>query len=194
MEIPATIAAWDGDQLTVWDKVQGIHYSQRPTATRWVSPPLTFASSRRSSAARSAAPARRGHTNSWPPTPPGSCAARSNSLSPGRRCMPQSDTGPSAGRESPSLPTEPVPSPPPFTKARSKFRGTAATKTPPPREPNCSTRRRPSALRCASCRSTPANPPTCAARRSHRRVRPGMCHRRAGRTPPDGPDRTATAQ
>lgn len=28
MEIPATIAAWDGDQLTVWDKVQGIHYSQ----------------------------------------------------------------------------------------------------------------------------------------------------------------------
>ncbi|SCX19217.1 xanthine dehydrogenase family protein molybdopterin-binding subunit [Mycolicibacterium fluoranthenivorans] len=29
MEIPATIAAWDGDQLTVWDKVQGIHYSQQ---------------------------------------------------------------------------------------------------------------------------------------------------------------------
>lgn len=28
MEIPATIAAWDGDQLTVWDKVQGIHYSR----------------------------------------------------------------------------------------------------------------------------------------------------------------------
>ncbi|OZE32103.1 acylaldehyde oxidase [Rhodococcus sp. 05-2254-5] len=28
MEIPATIASWDGDQLTVWDKVQGIHYSR----------------------------------------------------------------------------------------------------------------------------------------------------------------------
>ncbi|OZE87790.1 acylaldehyde oxidase [Rhodococcus sp. 15-649-2-2] len=28
MEIPATIASWDGDRLTVWDKVQGIHYSR----------------------------------------------------------------------------------------------------------------------------------------------------------------------
>lgn len=28
MEIPATIASWDGDQLTVWDKVQGVHYSR----------------------------------------------------------------------------------------------------------------------------------------------------------------------
>lgn len=28
MEIPATIAAWDGDRLTVWDKVQGVHYSR----------------------------------------------------------------------------------------------------------------------------------------------------------------------
>lgn len=28
MEIPATIAAWEGDRLTVWDKVQGVHYSR----------------------------------------------------------------------------------------------------------------------------------------------------------------------
>ena len=28
MEIPATIAQWDGDQLTVWDKVQGINLAQ----------------------------------------------------------------------------------------------------------------------------------------------------------------------
>ncbi|WP_020112814.1 xanthine dehydrogenase family protein molybdopterin-binding subunit [Rhodococcus sp. 114MFTsu3.1] len=28
MEIPTTIASWDGDRLTVWDKVQGIHYSR----------------------------------------------------------------------------------------------------------------------------------------------------------------------
>lgn len=28
MEIPATIAAWDGDRLTLWDKVQGVHYSR----------------------------------------------------------------------------------------------------------------------------------------------------------------------
>ena len=28
MEIPATVAAWDGDKLTVWDKVQGVHYSR----------------------------------------------------------------------------------------------------------------------------------------------------------------------
>jgi hypothetical protein len=33
-EIPATIAAWDGDQLTVWDKVQGIHYSQQALQRR----------------------------------------------------------------------------------------------------------------------------------------------------------------
>ena len=29
MELPATIARWDGDQLTVWDKVQGIGWRQR---------------------------------------------------------------------------------------------------------------------------------------------------------------------
>ena len=29
MELPATIARWDGDQLTVWDKVQGITWSQQ---------------------------------------------------------------------------------------------------------------------------------------------------------------------
>jgi xanthine dehydrogenase YagR molybdenum-binding subunit len=28
MEIPATIAQWDGDRLTVWDKVQGINLAQ----------------------------------------------------------------------------------------------------------------------------------------------------------------------
>lgn len=28
MEMPGTIAAWDGDRLTVWDKVQGVHYSR----------------------------------------------------------------------------------------------------------------------------------------------------------------------
>ncbi|MHA3020941.1 xanthine dehydrogenase family protein molybdopterin-binding subunit [Mycobacterium sp. BMJ-28] len=28
MEIPATVAAWEGDRLTVWDKVQGVHYSR----------------------------------------------------------------------------------------------------------------------------------------------------------------------
>jgi xanthine dehydrogenase YagR molybdenum-binding subunit len=29
MEIPATIAQWDGDRLTVWDKVQGINLAQQ---------------------------------------------------------------------------------------------------------------------------------------------------------------------
>ena len=24
MELPATVAAWDGDRLTVWDKVQSV--------------------------------------------------------------------------------------------------------------------------------------------------------------------------
>jgi xanthine dehydrogenase YagR molybdenum-binding subunit len=28
MELPSTIASWDGDQLTVWDKVQGITQAQ----------------------------------------------------------------------------------------------------------------------------------------------------------------------
>ena len=32
MEIPATVAAWDGDQLTVWDKVQSISSAQRAYA------------------------------------------------------------------------------------------------------------------------------------------------------------------
>ena len=27
MELPATIASWDGDRLTVWDKVQGITWA-----------------------------------------------------------------------------------------------------------------------------------------------------------------------
>lgn len=32
MELPATIARWDGDRLTVWDKVQGITWSQESYA------------------------------------------------------------------------------------------------------------------------------------------------------------------
>ena len=32
MEIPATIASWDGDRLTVWDKVQGISGAQKTYA------------------------------------------------------------------------------------------------------------------------------------------------------------------
>lgn len=32
MELPATIAQWDGDRLTVWDKVQGITWSQEAYA------------------------------------------------------------------------------------------------------------------------------------------------------------------
>jgi xanthine dehydrogenase YagR molybdenum-binding subunit len=33
MELPATIANWDGDRLTVWDKVQGINSAQEAFAT-----------------------------------------------------------------------------------------------------------------------------------------------------------------
>ncbi|MCW2650196.1 MAG: Carbon monoxide dehydrogenase (Large chain), CoxL 1 [Mycobacterium sp.] len=33
MELPATIATWTGDQLTVWDKVQGINSAQESLAT-----------------------------------------------------------------------------------------------------------------------------------------------------------------
>ena len=33
MELPATIANWDGDRLTVWDKVQGINNSRQAYAT-----------------------------------------------------------------------------------------------------------------------------------------------------------------
>jgi xanthine dehydrogenase YagR molybdenum-binding subunit len=33
MELPATIARWDGDQLTVWDKVQGLTAAQAAIAT-----------------------------------------------------------------------------------------------------------------------------------------------------------------
>ena len=33
MELPATIASWDGDRLTVWDKVQGINNSRQAYAT-----------------------------------------------------------------------------------------------------------------------------------------------------------------
>ncbi len=32
MELPATIASWDGDRLTVWDKVQGISSAQQAYA------------------------------------------------------------------------------------------------------------------------------------------------------------------
>jgi xanthine dehydrogenase YagR molybdenum-binding subunit len=32
MELPSTVASWDGDQLTVWDKVQGITSAQSNTA------------------------------------------------------------------------------------------------------------------------------------------------------------------
>ena len=38
MEIPATIAAWDGDRLTVWDKVQGVHYSADAYAEAFAMP------------------------------------------------------------------------------------------------------------------------------------------------------------
>ena len=34
MEMPATVASWDGDQLTVWDKVQGISGAQKAYAER----------------------------------------------------------------------------------------------------------------------------------------------------------------
>lgn len=33
MELPSTTASWDGDQLTVWDKVQGIKIAQESLAT-----------------------------------------------------------------------------------------------------------------------------------------------------------------
>jgi xanthine dehydrogenase YagR molybdenum-binding subunit len=33
MEIPATIASWDGDRLTVWDKVQGVSLAQQAYST-----------------------------------------------------------------------------------------------------------------------------------------------------------------
>ena len=32
MEIPATVASWDGDRLTVWDKVQSISGAQKTYA------------------------------------------------------------------------------------------------------------------------------------------------------------------
>src|SRR5439155_9752865 len=32
MEIPATVASWDGDRLTVWDKVQSISSAQKTYA------------------------------------------------------------------------------------------------------------------------------------------------------------------
>ena len=33
MEIPATVASWDGDRLTVWDKVQGVSLAQQAYST-----------------------------------------------------------------------------------------------------------------------------------------------------------------
>jgi xanthine dehydrogenase YagR molybdenum-binding subunit len=39
MELPSTVASWDGDQLTVWDKVQGITSAQTNTAAAFDVPP-----------------------------------------------------------------------------------------------------------------------------------------------------------
>ena len=80
MELPATIARWDGDRLTVWDKVQGITSAQEAycRGVRHSRRPRS-GSSRRSSAARSAAPARPGRTNCSPRSRPARCAARSSS-------------------------------------------------------------------------------------------------------------------
>jgi xanthine dehydrogenase YagR molybdenum-binding subunit len=39
MELPSTVASWDGGQLTVWDKVQGITSAQTNTAAAFDIPP-----------------------------------------------------------------------------------------------------------------------------------------------------------
>ena len=41
MEMPATVASWDGDQLTVWDKVQSISWAQQAYAEAFGIPPTT---------------------------------------------------------------------------------------------------------------------------------------------------------
>jgi xanthine dehydrogenase molybdopterin-binding subunit B len=161
MEIPATIAQWDGDRLTVWDKVQGINLAQEayskafgvPTdSIRVISP---FVGGAFGSAEKP------GPTNCSPRLRPARCAARSNSRSRALRRMPRSATGQPAGNGWPSLPIETAALPRRFMKAGWRFRAIPASKTRSPRAPDCSTARRRSAPPPASSRSTSAPPPTC---------------------------------
>ena len=79
MELPATVAAWDGDQLTVWDKVQGIVYRQQavqPRRSAFPADNIRVISPFVGGAFGSAG--RPGRTNCSPRSPPGSCVARSS--------------------------------------------------------------------------------------------------------------------
>ena len=41
MELPSTVASWDGDRLTVWDKVQSISGAQEAYAEAHSASPST---------------------------------------------------------------------------------------------------------------------------------------------------------
>ena len=78
MELPATIAKWDGEKLTVWDKVQSISSARQSYAdamgvpqenVRVISP---FVGGAFGSAGRP------GRINCWPPSPLGGCNDRSS--------------------------------------------------------------------------------------------------------------------
>jgi xanthine dehydrogenase YagR molybdenum-binding subunit len=54
IELHATIAAWEGERLKVWDKTQWVHNTADEMAAVFYIPPETFASSLLLSAAHSA--------------------------------------------------------------------------------------------------------------------------------------------
>ena len=80
MELPSTVASWDGDRLTVWDKAQGINAAQATYGKAFGIPPdnvrviCPFIGGAFGSAA---AP---GRTRSWRRSPPDRCAGPSNSF------------------------------------------------------------------------------------------------------------------
>ena len=78
MEPHATIARWDGDSLTVWDKTQWVVGTRDELAAVFDLPRSRCASSPRTSAAASAAGCAAGRTASSPPWPRGRRAVRSS--------------------------------------------------------------------------------------------------------------------
>ena len=80
MEPHATIARWDGDRLTVWDKTQWVAGTAEPNSPPSSACPRSRSgSSRRSSAARSAPGFGPGRTSPSRRSPPARSAARSSS-------------------------------------------------------------------------------------------------------------------
>ena len=163
MEIPATIAQWDGDRLTVWDKVQGINLAQEAYSKAFGIP---VDSIRVISPFVGGAFGSAGET--WPHQLLAAFAARQM-----RRPVKLSLTRPQmyaaigyrpASRQRLAHRRRPRPaaSPPPFTRARSRSRATPDSKTRSPKAPDCSIAHRRSARRHASSRWTSARRPTCA--------------------------------